>query len=382
MDDDTFNDGTTKVKVEAARKERAPRRIDPDVKRQRLNPLDSDHDGVSITFDGLESYAVRFGYNPDLVAQIRKIPGAEFDGVDSWRVPVAQYDALADITASMRKEYLLDSAAHNAIESSADRAARDQQVTPDQTPRISDFHLRGEPLMGEILAVNDRYAAQLTGLGKRDGVAFVTLHRLADLSESLFKGDKVAIEYDDKGRASVGHRLTAEEKLDASLGKSVDGVKVIEEGGQYKIEFDYNPVLSARIARIDSSEFHREEKVWTVDANLKSFVARAVNEMRAEVVADRADREQAVSIAEQRIDAPKVRDAFTGSGKTYVGQVLAVNDRYVLQHAGKDDVVLHRAHALETHASVGQQAKIQYQGGRGQLAVPAADRSKTRDLSR
>lgn len=381
MDDDTFNVGTTKVKVEATRKARAPRRIDPDVKRQRLNRLDSDQDGVSIKFDGLDRSAVRFSYNPDLVAQIRKIPGAEFDGVASWRVPVAQYDALAEIAASMRREYLLDSAAHDTIESLADRAARDRQATPDQTPRISDFHLRGEPLMGEIL-VNDRYAAQLTGLGKRDGVAFVTLHRLADLSESLFKGDNVAIEYDDKGRASVGRRLTAEEKLDASLGKSVDGVKVIEEGGQYKIEFDYNPVLSARIARIDSSEFHREEKVWTVDANLKSFVARAVNEMRAEVVADRADREQAVSIADQRIDAPKVRDAFTGSGKTYVGQVLAVNDRYVLQHAGKDDVVLHRAHALQTHASVGQQAKIQYQDGRGKLAMPAADRSKTRDLSR
>ncbi|TCK31929.1 hypothetical protein B0G84_9044 [Paraburkholderia sp. BL8N3] len=317
MADDTLTDEVTAADAAASRKARAPRRLDPDVKRQRLNPLDGDSDGVSITFDGSDSYVVRFGYSPVLISQIRKIPGAQFDGSDAWRVPVGQYDALAEVAVSMRKEYLLDSAAHDRIAALADQAARGRQVTPDATPILSDFHPRGESLLGEIIAVNDRYAAQFTGLGKRDGVAFVTLHRLADLSEAVLKGDRVSIAYDQKGRANVGQRLSAEENLDASLGTSVDGVKVTEEAGQYKIEFDYSPALNDRIARIDGAEFKRDEKVWTADVNLKSFVARAVNEMRAEVVADRADRDQIMEVAAERIDSPKAYDAFTGDGRSY-----------------------------------------------------------------
>ncbi len=368
--------------VPGGRNKRSRRVVDPDVKRQRLNPLDGDVDGISIAFDGTANYAVRFKYNPDLVAQIRRIPGAEFDGNDAWRVPVAQYEALAEIAASMRKVYVLDAAAYDGIVSLAGQTARDRQGAADVTPRLSDFHPREEALRGEIISVNDRYAAQLTGMGQRDGAAFVTLHRLADLSEAVFKGDKVSITYGEKGRARVAQSLTAEEKLDASLGKSVDGVKVTEEAGQYKIAFDYNPVLSERIARIDGARLDRDEKVWVTDANLKSFVARAVNDMRKEVVADRADRDQIVSVAEERIDAPKVRDAFAGNGKVYVGQVLAVNDRYMLQHAGKDHVVLHRAHALDDKPAAGQKVKVQYQSGRGHVMQTPAERSLSRDVRR
>jgi hypothetical protein len=363
-------------------KKRGRRGVDPDVRRQRLNPLDGDTDGISIAFDGTANYAVRFGYNPDLVTQIRRIPGAEFDGNDAWRVPVAQYEALAEVATSMRKEYVLDAASHDGIVSLAVQVARDRQGTNGVAPRLSDFHPRDEALSGEIISVNDRYAAQLTGMGQRDGVAFVTLHRLADLSEAVFKGDKVSITYGEKGRASVAQSLSAEEKLDVSLGKSVDGVKVTEEAGQYKISFDYNPALSERIARIDGARLDRDEKVWVTDANLKSFVARAVNDMRKEVVADRADRDQIVSAAEDRIDAPKVHDAFAGNGKVYVGQVLAVNDRYMLQHAGKDHVTLHRKHALDDTPAVGQKVKVQYQQGRGHVTQTPTERSLSRDAGR
>ncbi|MGP8437784.1 KfrB domain-containing protein [Paraburkholderia fungorum] len=383
MIDNDLKDNGLVAEAGAMRKTHASRRLDPDVKRQRLNPLDGDAEGVSITFDGMDSYAVRFGYNPDLIAQIRRIPGADFDGVDAWRVPVAQYDALADVAASMRKEYLLDSAAHDGIVTLAGHAARDRQAASDVQPRLSDFHARGEAVFGEIIAVNDRYAAQFTGLGKRDGVAFVTLHRLADLSEAVFKGEMVSIEYDAKGRANVGQRRTAEEKFDASLNKSVDGVKVTEDGGQYKIEFDYNPALSDRIARIDGAEFKRDEKIWTVDANLKSFVARAVNEMRAEVVADRADRDQMIEVAAERIDSPKVHEAFTGDGKSYTGRVLAMNDRYVLQHSGKDHVTLHRAQNLDgLPSTVGENARFSYKGGRAQSRDLSRDRAIDEGLSR
>ncbi|NLP65512.1 KfrB domain-containing protein [Paraburkholderia sacchari] len=363
-------------------KNRSRRSVDPDVKRQRLNPLDGDVDGVSITFDGNSSYAVRFGYNPDLVAQIRAIPGAAFDGNDAWRVPVAQYDALAEVSASMRKEYLLDVAAHDGIVSLAQQAARERQDTAEVQPRLSEFHPRDEALRGEIISVNDRYAAQLTGNGRRDGVAFVTLHRLADLSEAVLKGDKVSITYDEKGRAKVGQLLTVEEKLDASLGKSVDGVKVTQEGGQYRIEFDYNPALADRIARIDGADFKRDEKIWVTDANLKSFVARAVNDMRKEVVADRADRDQMMEVAAELIDSPKTHDAFTADGKGYSGRVLAINDRYVLQHSGKDHVTLHRARSFEELPAAGQNARISYKQGKAQVNEQSHERERNQGVAR
>lgn len=44
---------------------------------------------------------------------------------------------------------------------------------------------------------NAHFVAQLSGFGKQDGAAFVTLHRLADLDRSnLMKGNKVGIRYD------------------------------------------------------------------------------------------------------------------------------------------------------------------------------------------
>ncbi|MFP3507789.1 hypothetical protein, partial [Burkholderia sp. SIMBA_062] len=82
------------------------------------------------------------------------------------------------------------------------------------------------------------------------------------------------------------------------------------------------------------------------DVNLKTFVARAVNDMRKEYVADRADRDQMESIANERIDGVKVHDAYVSNGDAYSGRVLAANDRYVLQHNGKDHVALHRVRNL------------------------------------
>jgi hypothetical protein len=372
---------TGDVAPEQSGKKRGYRSVDPDVKRQRLNPLDGDVDGVSIMFDGSTSYAVRFGYNPGLVAQIRAIPGAEFAGNNAWRVPVAQYDALAEVAASMRKELLLDVAAHEGIVSLAQQVARGRQEAPEVQPRLSDFHPRDEALRGEIISVNDRYAAQVTGTGTRDGVAVVTLHRLADLSEALFKGDRVSITYGEKGRAKVGQLQTVEEKLDASLGKSVDGVKVTQEGGQYRIEFDYNPVLADRIARIDGADFRRDEKVWVTDANLKTFVARAVNDMRKEVVADRADREQMMEVAAELIDSPKPHDAFTADGKSYSGRVLAINERYVLQHSGKDHVTLHRARSFEEVPAAGQNARISYRQGKAHVNEQARERERNQGVA-
>lgn len=378
MSSDELND--VQAASEPVRK-RTRRGGDPDVKRQRLNPLDGDVDGIAIAFDGSESYMVRFAYNPELIAQMRKIPGAEFKD-DGWRVPVAQYDALAAAASAMRKEYLIDTVSHDGIASLADAAARVRQEDSSLAPRLTDFHASGETSRGEIISRNDRYAAQLTGLGRQDGVAFVTLHRLSDLSEQVLKGDRVSITYGDKGRGVVGQLQTLEEKLDGSLARTVDGVCVWEDAGQYKIAFDYNPNLSDRIGRIQGAHFDREESVWIADAGLKTFVARAVNDMRKEVVADKSDRDQIIAMAGERIDAPKTHDAFVSDGKVYVGQVLASNERYVLQHTGKDHVALHRARNLDDLPAIGANVRIQYQRGRGQVVDRALERSQSQAVAR
>ena len=381
MSNETLNDAP------ATESRRARAKVNPDVKRQRLNPLDSDENGVKIAFDGRDTYAVSFSYNPALVAQMRKIDGAEFDrDADAWQVPVTQYDALAEVAGKMRTEFLLDVASRGDIERLAAAIATELQsgagAAPSIQPRISDFHPIGEAVRGEIVSLNDRYAAQLTGFGQRDGVAFVTLHRLSDFSEQVFKGDKVAITYSERGKATVRQMQTLEEKLDASLGRSVDGVKVTQDGDKYKIGFDYNPALSERIRRIDGTHFDREEGVHVADVNLKSFVARAVNDMRKEYLADRADREQMESLANERIDGVKVHDAFVADGKAYSGRVLAVNERYVLQHNGKDHVALHKTRSLNEVPEVGHNARISYQNGRGQVKDVQQDRSKSQGMAR
>lgn len=372
----------------ATTRRRAPRRVNEDVKRERLNPLTSDEGGVKIDFDGAGTYTVSFAYHPALVAEMRKIEGAEFDrNADGWKVPASQYAALAEAVKTMRGEFLLDAAARGDIEQRAALAGKERQsangTSVDVAPRVSDYHGIGEPIRGEIICVNDRYAAQLTGFGKSDGVSFVTLHRLAGLSESVFKGDQVSIEYGEKGRAKVTQSMTAEEKLEKSLGRAVDGVTVTQDGDKYKVAFDYNPAMSERISRVAGTTFDKEQKVHVADANLKTFVARAVNDMRKEYVADRGEREKLEALANERIDGAKIHNAFTKDGQNYAGRVLAVSERYVLQHTGRDHAALHRKDSLTGELpEIGDNTRISYKGGRGEIKGQQQDRSQSQGHSR
>lgn len=354
-------------------------KTDPNLKKQRENPLDGDLNGVKVAFDGSQ-YQVSFEYSPVLVNEMRGIEGASFNKeAGGWVVPLAQYDALAGSVTKMRDEMAHDASDLAAIKNIATETAlkkMQEQGFEGSSPRLTDFHPVGKPLSGEIISVNGRYAAQLTGFGRGDGAAFVTLHRVAELSEQVFKGDKVTIAYGDKGKGKVEYRKSLEEKLDESMGKYIDGVKVVEVDGKYKVSFDYNPALSHRIQRIDGAEFNREEKVWEVAGDKKEFVARAVNDMRKEVIADRADREQIEAVANEKIDGAKVKDAFTKDGTSYTGKILAANDRYVLQHSGKEYATVHRAASLPLKPEVGQNTKITYQGGKGQVADRTQSKSQ------
>lgn len=357
----------------AATGKRSRGKMDPNLKKQLDKPLDGQDGGVEVAFDGTGLYAVKFPYNQALVREMREVDGAEFNkDSEAWHVPLAQYDALAGALGKMRKELertVVDAAdIMDRAEQSARALMRENGVDVTVEPRISNYRNTDKATLGEIINVNARFAAQLTGFGREDGAAFVTIHRLADLDQQLFKGDDVAITYDAKGRGKVAERgKSLADQLDESMGKYVDGVKVLEQDGKYKIAFDYNPAVQHRLQRVDGVEFNKEAKTWEVGSDKKEFVARAVNDMRKEVVADRTDREQIEKVANEKIDGAKVKDAFTKDGQSYTGQVLAKNDRYVLQHTGKEYAAVHRAAALTNDPEVGHSVKVTYQQGRGQV---------------
>jgi len=357
----------------AAASKRNRAKIDPNLKKQIDKPLDGQEGGVEVAFDGTALYAVKVPYNQALIREMRDVKGAEFNkDSEAWHVPLEQYDSLADALGKMRKELERTVVDAGDIMDRAEQSARalmqEKGVDVAVEPKISNYRNADKATLGEIINVNARFAAQLTGYGREDGAAFVTIHRLSDLDQPLFKGDDVAITYDAKGRGKVAERgKSLAEKLDESMGKYVDGVKVVEQDGKYKIAFDYNPAVQHRLQRVDGVEFNKDAKTWEVGSDKKEFVARAVNDMRKEVVADRADREEIEKVANEKIDGAKVKDAFTKDGQSYTGQVLAKNDRYVLQHTGKEYAAVHRAAALTNEPEVGHSVKVTYQQGRGQL---------------
>lgn len=336
---------------------------------------------VAVSMEG-GYFHIAFPYNPDLVSLLHAAKlDASFDkpaGV--WKIPAGEGVAVRvdEVVAKLREETLRNDLDREDIFELASNSAAEKMSGRGVTaavPQVSDFHEKDRIYAGEIINANGRYVAQLTGYGKEDGAAFVSIHRKTELSDEVFKGDRVAIAYDEKGRGQVEHRQNAQERFDESLGKSVDGVKVTEANGVYRVEFDFNPVLADRLRRVDGAEFNREGMAWEVGVDKKEFVARAVRDMRKEYLADEADRAQISAVASEKIDGAKVKDAFTREGQAYTGKVLAVNDRYVLQHTGKEHVALHKAGALNEIPEAGRDVRVRYEA-RGKGRVETRDRAK------
>lgn len=330
---------------------------------QRLDPLDGSSNGVSVRFAGRGSYLVKFARNPLLVAEMAGVGGAMVlsgQDVQHWRVPVTSYEALAHAVSRMRAEYLYDVVSRADIERLASHHSQ-----PASLINLQESSFAPTEYSGRIVCMNDRYAAQFTE--GRNGGGAVHLHHLYDLDDALSVGDYVDIRY-ARGRGHVRQALNLEERFDMSLGSSIDGVKVVQEGNQYTISFDPNPALYERIQRVDGVAFDSAKQAHVAPADRKRLLAQAVKDMRAEYVADRRDRDQLLSVANERVSCATVSDASSSDGKTYVGQVLAVNSRYVLHHNGRDHVVLHRTKKLDRPPEIGRGAKVTYREGRGHVA--------------
>lgn len=323
---------------------------------------------------------VRFGFNRTLAKLLHAaLPGVKYeDGLEGWLVPQDGESRLPAAMEKLRVELTADANDRRDIERMARDSAHAAMVENGSVAdaQISDYIKKDKSLNGEILNVNGRYAAQLTGFGAEDGAAFVTLHRLDALDSSVFKGGSYAIRYGHEGKAKVQPFQRATERLDESLGKCVDGVTVFKRDGKYRVEFDYVPALSNRIRRVASAEMDKESKAWMVDADKKDFLARAVNEMRREYVEDRKDRENIEQAAREAIDGANVRDAYTVDGTKHRGQVIAVNDRFVAQHTGREYVAVHRASSLNREVAKGDAITVEYKGRKG-LVLPPKEKSRS-----
>jgi hypothetical protein len=175
-------------------------------------------------------------------------------------------------------------------------------------------------------------------------------------------------------------QLEADYKSD--LGKAIDGVTVTDRGEKVGVAFDMNPVMMARIRRIDGAAFQQEDKVWEVPQGKREYALRAVQDMRHEFVTDGKDVEMMCGIAESKIDGAKVSKAFTKDGQEHFGKVIAVSDRYALQKAGGDKFTLHHLAALDTKPEIDQNLAIKYQRGVGTVVDQDRQRAQNKALGR
>lgn len=340
--------------------------------KEKMNSLVGDLDGVAVAL-GKSVYSVATAYNPRVAGILRAVAGAGFNKeTGTWDVPLEQYDALHAALPQARAESVEDAKARANI---GERAKDALQAIVDAPIVIGDFHPRDVTLYGNIVSVNGRYAAQHTGLDD-EGQARVVIHRLDDLRTPVFNGDRVGITYGGKGRAGVELVENSQQSFADTLGQAHEGVKVVAENGSYLVSFDYNPALTERIQRIDGATFDRESRSWSVPGDKQEFLARAVRDMRTEYAADKADRRDAEQLAHQKIDNANVRVAYTADGQAYVGRVVGVVGRYLVQHTGREFMALHRVSALDEKPSIGADVKIAYDKGRGRVAERSREKAQ------
>ncbi len=324
-----------------------------------------------------KGFEVAFEYDRELSAMLAQVHGAVFDKTEkSYSVPFSSEQQLTTVIAAMRKEVGLVADDLAAITELATNTALQSQseagVEPDVVPQISSFIEPGKVYRGTIVNANTRFVAQETGVGKQDGAAFVQIHRLADLpSAGLFKGDSVAVTYDDKflGEAKPYVRTKPVDvmmgELEANNGQEVDGVVVTDLGDKIGIGFNFNAAMAARIRRLDGAAFNKDEKVWEVPKEVLPFALYAIEDIRKMAVLDAQDVAELTAVAGAKIDNPKIYQADTRHGANHYGVVVEVGQRFALQSSGRGTFNLHHLSLLDQVPVKGQDVKVEYKDGRG-----------------
>ena len=336
-------------------------------------------DGVDV-WQSEKGIMVNFPFSKTMAGIMRAVDGAEFDKVQgAWSIPADKAETLGETVASLRKESVERSNDYIAIKNLSEiagAALMSDKSQPGATAKISDFIDKERNYIGPIVAANGRFAAQFTGLGDQDGAAFITIHKMEAVNHHLFKGDDVSIKYDDHFRGSVGDGRNSMEKFVATLGQLDQGVTVKKYQDGFTVDFDFNPLLSSRIGRVDGAEFSKEMKAWHVPLDKEPYLARAVADMRREFSSEVTDREKITKAVDRKLAGANVRDAFTKDGQATTGAILAVNDRFVAQHTGREFVALHRTAVLSDIPDVNSKVKIAYEKGKGSVQ-PKPEQNKS-----
>lgn len=321
-----------------------------------------DVDGVTVSeFDGDHGFAVKFPFDRRLSnLLVSGVKDAKFDEqYKEYMVPAAQAEALGKTVVAMRKEVRLANAELAKIRILATQSGRkmmDEAGVPHDDaygPNVSEFVQPGEFYRGPVINANSRFVAQSTGLGQ-DGTAFVKIHKLSALDNpNIMKGDKISVVYDNKftGQVNDASQYKSASDLQAEFeiqqGTEVDGVMLTNRGDKIGIAFEMNPVLAARIRRVETAAFNREERVWEVSKEYAQYALIAADDMRKEFVVDAQDVALLKDFAESKIDGSKVNKAFTKDGVGHSGPILEIGERYALQKVGRDNFTLHHLSAFK-----------------------------------
>ena len=345
-------------------------------------------DGVLVVQGATGGYSVSFDFNRELSKMMDRVPGAVFDKAEkAYQVPEAGFGVLSKTVAAMRHETRSAQTALEGIMALAQASGIQAQQTTEVKPQISTFREPGKFYGGEIVNVNSHYAAQMCGFGNKDGAAFITVHKLADVDrDSLMKGDQVGIRYDNKFFGTVSDlskNMSVAEfnaHYEENLGTFVDGVMVMDCGDTIGLAFDIHPVLVPRIRMVEGAAFNRDEGYWEVPKAKQEFALRAAEDMRKEFSLDSKEVAKLTDVAANKIDGAKIFKAFTKDGTSYVGTVVDVGDRYALQKTGRDGFTLHHLSALDQKPEKGVNLAIRYNKGVG--AVVDQDIKREQGLGR
>lgn len=350
----------------------------------------NDQDGVSVFQDADGGYLVTFEFDRQLAKEMRNVPNAVFDPLERcYLVPAEQGDVLQRIVKSMRRESVEIQLDLVRIKDLAIKNAQATQSDQRVKPMVSCYIEPGRFYGGEVINASSRFVAQSNGFGKENGAAFVSIHRIADLSRGrIFKGERIGITYDSKFHGNVvdlpkdKSDAQLEAEFQSSLGKEVDGVTLTDRGGSIGVAFALNPALLARVRRVEGAMFNREDKVWELPKEQQVFALRTAHSMRNDFVLDGKEIDMLRSVAADKLDGAKVSKAFNKEGFEHFGQVLAVGDRYALQKSGQDRFVLHSLVSLSAVPEVGQNISVTYSRGLGQVVDLDLQRAKTHALGR
>ena len=355
-----------------------------------------DADGVTVAqHDATNYFVVSFPFDRELMGLMDRVPNAVFNKeIKAYVVPLSSAPALEHAVAAMRDvrwNNKVDFDGINALALASGYALQGTEVDEINPPKpqVSDFIEPGRAYRGDVVNVNSRFVAVFSGLGKKDGAAFISIHKLSNLdNDKVLKGDRVGIVYESLSNGAVTVlskiKTSAELSVDFAFnyGEKVDGVTVSDYGGKIVVAFDINAAMVNRIRKVEGAVFNKDGKAWEIPKDRKEFALIAVQDLRHEFVADAKEVASLTALAQSKVDGAKVFPAFTKDGHEAYGVVLAVTERYALQSGGRGNFTLHPLAGLDQVPHLNHEVEIKYNKGVGAVFDNTVARMQGQDQGR